>query len=264
MNEEMLQDDVVESVDEQQVEDSQQATESAEVAPKNDDFVELTPEVRKRVNKLTWEKNEAIRKAKALEEKLSAKPQAAQDAQPSAPSDVQAPDVDLSYSDPEAYRQQMNEWQINVRKQAEEAARAAARSIVDETKTRAQQEAQQAKQQEAISGYSQRAIESGLNADKLIQAESVVTAYNPSPELADFILSDQNGPHLMSYLADNQPELEALVSMSPMRAALKLEQIRSKALNANKGTKAPDPVEPLGGRSTVDNESPLIKGATFS
>ena len=67
----MLQDDAIESVDDTQVEDSQEVAESQEVAPKNDDFVEFNDQQQKKFNKVVWEKNEAIRKAKALEEKLN-------------------------------------------------------------------------------------------------------------------------------------------------------------------------------------------------
>jgi len=262
MNEEMLQDDVTESVDDTQVEDSQDVAESQEVAPKNDDFVELTPEQQKRVNKLTWEKNEAIRKAKALEERLNAQSQEVKPVEQSAA--FSPPDPDLSYSDPDAYSQQLTEWQNNVVKAAREEAARAARSVVDETKTASEQAAQQAKQQEKINGYAQRAIESGLDAQKLYDAEQVFVAYQPSQDLRDYILADPNGPHLMNYLVDHQSELESLVTLPPMHAALKLEQLRAKALNANKGTKAPDPLEPLGGRGMVEDESPLLRGATFS
>jgi multidrug efflux pump subunit AcrA (membrane-fusion protein) len=158
----------------------------------------------------------------------------------------------------------MVDYQRQVLEAAKAEAARAARSYVDETKTQREQEAQKAQQQELINSYAERAINSGLDAQKLIEAEQVVAAYQPSQDVADFLLSDPNGPHLMNYLADNQTELESLVTLPPMRAALKLEQLRAKALNANKGTKAPDPVEPLSGRGTVDNESPLIKGATFS
>lgn len=264
MNDEMLQDDVTESVDNTQVEDSQEVAESQEVAPKNDDFVELTPEQQKRVNKLTWEKNEAIRKAKALEEQLNAKPQEVKPVEHSSTTAINVPDPDLAYSDPDAYQRQASEWQASVIRAAREEAAKAARSVVDETKTASEQAAQQAKSQEIVQKYSQRAIESGLDAQKLFDAEQVFVAYNPSQDLREFILADANGPHLMNYLVDHQSELESLVSMPPMRAALHLEKLRGKALNANHGTKAPDPLEPLGGRGMVEDESPLLRGATFS
>lgn len=266
MNEEMLQEEVTESVDElEQVEDSQEATESAEVAPKNDDFVEFNPEQQKRFNKEVWEKNEAIRKAKKLEEELeqarAKREQAAP--QPEPTSQASMPSPDLVYSDPDAYAKQMTEWQNSVLAQAEARAAAKAESLVNETQTKAQQEAQQRAQQELVNSYADRAIKSGLNAEKLIQAENMVAAYNPSQDVRDFLLSDPNGPHLMNYLADNQAELESLVQMSPMQAALKLDKLRDKALNANKGTTAPDPIEPLGGREAVETENPLIRGARF-
>lgn len=261
MTEEMLQDEVIESNDDQQVEDSQEVAESQEVAPKNDDFVELNPEQQKKFNKLTWEKNEAIRKAKALEEQLKTKPQQPVE-QVSATTDVKPPNPELMYSEPEQYQQEMMKYQQSLIDAAKAEAAKAARSFVEEEKTASQQAAQKAAQQEILSSYEQRAIESGLNAQKLIEAENVVAAYNPSQEVRDFILSDPNGPHLVNYLADHQAELEQLVSMPSMRAALHIEKLREKALNANKGTKAPDPVEPLGGRGAVD-ESPWLSGATF-
>ena len=265
MNEEMLQEEVIESVDDTQVDDSPEITESAEVAPKNDDFVEFNPEQQKRFNKEVWEKNEAIRKAKKLEEELErARLQREQAApQPEPTSQASMPDPDLNLTDPDAYKQQLDQWQRNVLEQAKLEAAQAAKSLVNETQTKAQQEAQQKAQQELVNGYAERAIKSGLDAQKLIDAENVFTAYNPNPDLVDFILTDQNGPHLMNYLASNQSELESLVSMPPMRAALHLEKLRDKALNANKGTKAPDPIEPLGGRAAVDELPATIRGATF-
>lgn len=264
MTDEMLQEEVTEIQDEvEQVDDSQEVAESEEIAPPKDDFVELNPEQQKKFNKLTWEKNEAIRKAKALEERL------AQSASTPAPqqeevSDFRAPDPDLAYSDPEKYASELSAWQRQVREEAKREAVEAAKSVLNETKTKAEQEAQTAKQQELINQYADRAIKSGINAQKLIDAEQVFTAYNPQPELVDFILSDNDGPHLMNYLVDHQAELETLVTLPPMRAALHLEKLRDKARNATVRTKAPDPVQPLGGRSTVENESPLLKGVIFS
>lgn len=272
MNEEMLQDDVTESVDDTQVEDSQEVAESQEVAPKNDDFVEFsTPEQLKRVNKLTWEKNEAIRREKAkdeknrqLEERLAALESSSPKPAESSVSEIQPPNADLQYSDPEAYTKQLTDWQSNVLKAAQAEAQRTTQSLLNETKTASEQAAQQAQQREILQQYQERAISSGIDMQKLIDAGNVVDAYQPNPEVINFLFDDPNGPHLVNYLANNQTELEKLVSMPPMRAALHLNGLREKALNANQGTKAPDPLEPLGGRGTVEDESPYLKGATFS
>ena len=264
MNEEMLQDDVIESVDDTQVEDSQEVAESQEVAQKNDDFVEFNDQQQKKFNKVVWEKNEAIRKAKALEERLNTQPQEAKPVEQSGTAEIAPPNPDLAYSDPEAYAKQQSEWQKNVMKAAEDAAARAARSVVDETKTESEQAAQKAQQREILQQYQERAISSGIDMQKLIDAGNVVDAYQPNPEVINFLFDDPNGPHLVNYLANNQTELEKLVSMPPMRAALHLNGLRERALNANQGTKAPDPIEPLGGRGTVEDESPYLKGATFS
>ena len=266
-NEDMLQDEPqLDEVVEQQDETPVETEASEEVAPKAvDDFVELDEKAQKRFNKLTWEKNEQYRRNKELEKRLAdleaTKPQESAPLASTAPA-VAMPDNDLIYSDPEEYQKQIKAYNESVLEQARELARTEAMSALEAQQQKAQQTQIQARAKEQEQGFVSRAIDSGIPADKLIESENIVAAYNPHPDVAGFIMDDPNGPEILHYLAQNQQVLSEVVSMPPMRAALKLESLRAKALT-KKASAAPDPISTDSGREPPATESPLLKGATF-
>lgn len=89
--------------------------------------------------------------------------------------------------------------------------------------------------------------------------------YGIDESLGQFILEDDQGPLITTYLASNPQELDELRSMSPAKAAARVEsQIRSKAVAARpkKVTDTPDPLErPHSAGKASSKRGP--QGATF-
>ncbi len=238
---------------------------SQEIAKESsgDGFVQLDQDQQKKFNKLTWQANEERRKNAALQKQIDEMQAAKPVVTPSIPDVVAMPDEDLSYSDPDAYRKQMSDWKQSVINEAKTAAKGAAESHFQTEQTQAQQLKNNALVEERTNAFRDRASNTGLNAEQMIKAEEVLLAYNPSPDLANFLIDDEQGPQLVNYLANNQAELADIVQMQPMKAALKLNELRSKAVNVKTSTKAPDPIETLGGRGMPEQEHPALRGATF-
>jgi hypothetical protein len=265
--EDMLQDEPqLDELVEQQDETPIETAASEEVAPKAvDDFVELDEAAQKKFNKLTWEKNEQKRRNEELEKRLAGleatKPQEPAPLAPVAPA-AAMPDNDLIYSDPEEYQKQVKVYNQSVLEQTRELARAEAKAALEAQSADAHKIQIEARAAEQQQGFVSRALETGIPAEKLIESENIVAAYKPHHEVAEFIMDDPNGPEIMHYLAQNQQVLAEVVSMSPMRAALKLEGLRAKALT-KKASAAPDPISTDSGREPPATESPLLKGATF-
>ena len=124
---------------------------------------------------------------------------------------------------------------------------------------------QQTQQNEKIRAYSERASKLGIKAEELQVAGNSLANYGIDESLGQFILEDDQGPLITTYLASNPQELDELRSMSPAKAAARVEsQIRSKAVAARpkKVTGAPDPLErPHGAGKASSKRGP--QGATF-
>ena len=128
-----------------------------------------------------------------------------------------------------------------------------------------QAEEQQTQQNEKIRAYSERASKLGIKAEELQVAGNSLANYGIDESLGQFILEDDQGPLITTYLASNPQELDELRSMSPAKAAARVEsQIRSKAVAARpkKVTDTPDPLErPHGAGKASSKRGP--QGATF-
>ena len=140
--------------------------------------------------------------------------------------------------------------------------------FAQEQQSRTQQEAQQAEDKrvnDLLSGFNNRATQLGLDQNEIDQAGDTVAQYGINRDLVMFLLEDAEGPLITKYLAKNPLELEALRVMNPMQAAIKVNsEIRQRASSMKPQVSgAPDPAEVLQGNGAPEQESPLIKGATF-
>lgn len=130
-----------------------------------------------------------------------------------------------------------------------------------------QQRQEQAKQIESmVTTYNQRAKSLGLDVAEVEKAGDTLVQYGVSQDVANFLLSDEDGPLMTKYLAANPLELERIQSMPPMQAAIALnDSVRKQAAGLKpKQTKAPEPPEVLNGGGYQDDQGmPHIKGAKF-
>lgn len=135
---------------------------------------------------------------------------------------------------------------------------------------RQQQQQQQAvdeQQQQMVNtaeAYSKRAADLNVSQQELQVAGQTVAAYGISNELTFFILDDDQGPLITTYLARNPEEIEVLNSMNPMQAAVHVAtNVKAKATAAKPNNGAPPPAETLGGGgATPSKRGP--SGATFT
>lgn len=132
----------------------------------------------------------------------------------------------------------------------------------------AQQQAAQQQQQEALQktaeGYNQRATQLGVKPEELQVAGNTVAAYGIDEGVVNFILADDKGPLLTTYLAANPAELEIVRGLDPMSAAVYLSTTVKQKVEALKPklTSTPDPVETLSGAGLAPQERGP-KNATF-
>ena len=257
MNDETTLQELTESpvIDETQSNDTVVTEETAQQANQND-FVELDPVAQKKVNKLTWEKNEAKRESDKLKRRIEELEKAKPVEQ--APT-VQKPSEDLIYEDREKYDRQLAE---HIR--AEEAAKAtaAANQQAQTDKQKLQQEQAEAEAQAKLGSFNQNATKLGLKSEDVEKAVDIVVAYQPSPDLANYLLEDPSGPQMVDYLANNQAELAELVQLNPYQAVSKLNDIKLKAAK-KPVTSAPDPIQQIGGKGVPKGEHPALNGVTF-
>jgi len=130
------------------------------------------------------------------------------------------------------------------------------------------QEQSQKAQQDAITktvqSYSGRAKDLGVKPEQLTAAGNTVHAYGIADEVTQYILGDEQGPLITTYLARHTDELEKISGMSPMQAGIYIDRaIRPKASVAPKTSRAPAPADGLtGGGAPPNQRGP--KGATYS
>lgn len=153
-----------------------------------------------------------------------------------------------------------------IQRKAESDAR---KQFAEDQAFRAQQDEQlkiQRDTQEKLESYAKRAGEAGIKEADLATAANRVADAGISPEVADFLLTDVDGPVITAYLADerNTLELFELAQMSPVMVGMKLTEIRAKAAEMKQPTTStPPPPETVSGRGKVENVSPFVAGAKF-
>jgi hypothetical protein len=98
---------------------------------------------------------------------------------------------------------------------------------------------------ERVESYSQTAKKLGIKPEELQVAGNVVAQFGMNDDVVQFILDDEQGPLITTYLSKNPIELEELSNLSPAKAAVRIATlIRQKAIALKpKVNGAPDPLE---------------------
>lgn len=239
--------------------------EDSDSAPEEDDDDKFTPSQQERFNAAIGKKVRQTRDQERRADDLERQLQELKSKQPEQKRPYVPPIPDpFSISD-EEYRRSLA--------QRDDAVRAAVN--FDNQRQHQLQNQQRLQQQQAVEKneqlndkirlYADRALKLGIKADELQAAGNSIGSYGIDESLGQFILEDAEGPLITTYLANHPDELEELRSMSPARAAARVEShIRQKAVLARpkKVTGAPDPLErPRGAGKTPKGRGP--EGATF-
>lgn len=257
--------EVEEESQEDPTETDAQAADQSESAPDGGEApketkVEFTPEQQEVfdsvIAKKTFKQREAERKAQDLErqvQELQAKlPKSGRPEVPPPPDPY-----DADYEDK--------------LRQRDEALTAAAAYDAQEDAVKRQQEAayrqrQEAEQEELVKSaqsYKERADKIGLDPTELQNAGNALAQFGIPDDLTRFILKDEQGPLMTTYLARNPTVLEEMQGMSALEmGAYIASTVKPQLATARTRTKAPDPADVLdGGGSPPVERGP--KGATF-
>jgi len=126
-----------------------------------------------------------------------------------------------------------------------------------------QQAEQQARQQAAMQGlqetaqaYSERAKKLGIKADELKIAGQQLGAAGLDANMVMHILQDEVGPKITTYLAQNYSELEKVKAMSPLKAAVYLENVIKPKATQKKGVQPPPPAGSVRGSGAAERIGP--------
>lgn len=216
-------------------------TESAPVESEEEQPEEKSSGVQDRINKITAAKHEERRKREA-EAKRADELQKRLDELESKKPTLTEPKLEEHDYDEEAYNKALVQYQVQ--EQVKEA-------LVSQ-QTQQEQLAQQAKMQESLTTFNERAEALGKPdfADKA----------NAIPQLpdgvADAIMSLENGAEMVYHLGTHLDKADALASMSPMQAMMELGKL-STSMSVKpeiKTSAAPDPIEPVSAGSALSAE----------
>lgn len=253
--------EVAETEDSVEEQDSESAPEAGENPEKHITFSEeqqriLDEAVGKKVFKLREKEREAEALKKRLEELEARIPE---QRRPNVP-DIPDP---FALSD-EEYRRQLY--------QRDEALKQAI--AYDQQQQMLKQQQQQLEQQrlqkqqevltEKVQSYSQRAVKLGIKAEELQAAGNTIAQFGIHDDVASYILEEDSGPLITTYLSKNLLELEKVREMSPAAAAVYIATtVKQKAAALKpKVNSAPDPLEqPHGAGTAPKPRGP--SGATF-
>lgn len=138
------------------------------------------------------------------------------------------------------------------------------------------QQAQQAQEQEAsyrrqqdlersVSEYKSNALKFGVKQEELTQAAQTVANYGINEDLAMAIIQDEQGALITTYLADNIEDLDKVVRMTPIQAAMYIASVVKPKAQARKPkvSSAPEPTLAVRGNGAPESKSPLLKGVTY-
>lgn len=213
------------------------ATESAPVEakePKEDG-------VQKRMNKITADKHDERRKREASDKRaddLQAKLDELEAKKPT----LTEPTLEQHGYDEEAFNQATVSFQVQEQVKAELATQKTQQSQLD----------QQAKKQQALDTFNERATALGK--------DDFATVANSVPDLpagvADAIMGLENGAEMAYYLGTHLDQADVLASMTPMAAMMELGKISSQmsVKPEIKTSAAPDPIETLNSGSALSSE----------
>lgn len=141
---------------------------------------------------------------------------------------------------------------------------------VRQTEQTRQNEQEQQRQQDhelqqvnkVVADYAGRAEGLGVSSEQLAVAAEIVNGHGISNQVTAHILTDDKGPAITKYLADNPAVLSDLSGLQPMQAAIFIDQKVKPFIEGKKTTDTPDPATTLaGGGSPPGERGP--QGAKF-
>ncbi len=164
------------------------------------------------------------------------------------------------------YDAKVKERDEAIQKRAAHDAQQQALQQMQQQQQMAAQQAEVEKLNKQAEKYAQSASEFGVTPEQLQQYGEQAGQYL-NQDIAMAIVSDPEGVLLTKYFAQNPQDAIELSSMNPYQAAMHMERnIRPKAqqLKPKKSAASAPPRRVDTSGADIDNESPLLKGATFT
>lgn len=188
----------------------------------------VLPGVQKRINKLTYEKNQALREAEVWKRKFESSTPVNEPA-PEAPPTLESFDFDE-----EKYNAALVKYEV----------KKATASIKEELLI----ESIQKKKQQRNKEFAQKIQKANIPGYYETAQELTQTVIFP-PETVDVIQDDENGPHIVDYLGKHLDVADRIASLPPLRAASEIGKIsvQLENLKKKKPTKTPNPPKRLSG-----------------
>lgn len=225
--------------------------------------VKVNEIVGKQVAKRYEEKNASDKKLaeanKRIEELQSQVPET------KAPEIPPAPNPDDFFGDLEGLKAEQVKWAKAVNDRAEYDARQT--TIESQRADHSQQQQQETirAHQEVVKSYADTAETFKIAPEQMAKDEGIVVNAGISPDLANHLLKDPQGPLVVNFLAANILELETVRSKTPMDAAIYIAtQIKPKLAGAVNSTKTPAPVDLEDGKGAPEKTDPRLNGVTYS
>ena len=258
---EFIQDDATDSNQFEEVETS-------ELAPDSEPEHEEKPEESQandseRVQEVINKKHRQMREAQEENERLRQQLQSVQ----SQPMFNQAPTVPEL---PDPFDVDEQEYQ-NAIKQRDEAIQARSRwdaqqqqqNLIEQQRQLAAQQQQQQEIAKKAESYQKRAKDYGIKPEALQQSAQVLVNYGLNDAIAQEILTDEKGPLITQHLAGNPLELNEVVSLPPIQAALYIERnIKPKLANVSpKKTNATRPKSRVNSTGHRESSGSFVNGS---
>lgn len=191
--------------------------------------------VQKRINKLTWEKHEAERKARELEERLTALEQPKPDLS-QAISDIKVPQY-ADYASDEDYQAALQSYNVQTFERLQETTQTQAEA----DKARQEREAKHAAYQDKVAAYAE--VHEGF-VDALMNSN-----VNISDSVQQVLFESDKAAELTHWMAENAAEAVRINNLPPILAAKELGRIEAslEAVAPKKVSSAPPPQTDISG-----------------
>ena len=217
--------------------------------------------VQKRINEITFDKNEEIRKREKLQEELD-KLREDLEKRKASEENLEIPDLPDVYDDD--FEDKIKAREEIIRKVAEANAK---KQYITEQERKVFQEnfkREQEKIARQVDTMYSTAKDYGISKDELQEADKKVSGFIRDRSLAKFILDQKESALIVKHLSSSAQELEKISEMDPINASVYIAtKVIPEASKLKPGlTKTPDPVDVPKSKSS-SKVDPFLKGVQF-
>ncbi len=195
---------------------------------------------RKRINKLVWQREEAKREADYWRSQAQ---RPVQQAEPPKPANSGRPDVnDPKWKNYEEYTEALAEWTADRKIEAR----------IKADREQSQQSNRQQRLSAALESFNEKAEKAR---DKYPDYDDLFDSAIISENMAESILTSDNGPEITVYLAKNPDIARKLYRLDPTAAAREIGKIEAKLDDADEPTTSntPPPIKPVRPKGEVSS-----------